>query len=242
VTTLNVNTIKPAGATLNLGESGDSVVFADDVKVNLVKDAGANTLWSSNGSGVLSSVRPGMGGGAKLLNTTTVSNTVTVEYTSAYITSTYKEYVLKFIALHPVNDGASGVIVYVTTDNGTNWSNTNTTSTLYVSSHAENNSEVELALYTSYCFHQSTDAQTILSNIGNDADQCGVGEYHIFNPASSLVKNFYSVTQGVQSNNYTSNQFAAGYYNTTSAINGIRIRMGSGNMQTGKIKLYGIAS
>ena len=37
MTTLNVNTITPAGDTLNLGESGDSVVFADDVKVNTVK-------------------------------------------------------------------------------------------------------------------------------------------------------------------------------------------------------------
>ena len=53
MTTLNVNTIKPAGAALTLGESGDSVVFADDVKVNTVKDVGENTLWVSNGSGVL---------------------------------------------------------------------------------------------------------------------------------------------------------------------------------------------
>ena len=242
MTTLNVNTIKPAGATLTLGESGDSVIFADDVKVNTVKDVGDNTLWISNGSGVLSSVKAGIGGGAKLLNTTVISTTTDVQYTSAYITSAYKEYVLKFIALHPVNDGAAGVNVYVTTDGGTNWENTNTTSTVYVSAHAENNSEVELALYTSYCLHQSTDPQKILSNIGNAADECGVGEYHIFNPASALVKNFYAVTQTVQSNNYTSNQYAAGYYNTTSAINGIRIRMGSGDMQEGIIKLYGINS
>ena len=73
MTTLNVNTIKPAGATLTLGESGDSVVFADDVKCNLVKDVGANTLWSSNGSGVLSSVKAGIGGADKLLATTTVT-------------------------------------------------------------------------------------------------------------------------------------------------------------------------
>ena len=66
MTTLNVNTIKPAGATLTIGESGDSVVFADDVKVNTVKDVGDNTLWVSNGSGVLSSVRGGIGGGMKL--------------------------------------------------------------------------------------------------------------------------------------------------------------------------------
>ena len=47
MTTLNVNTITPAGDTLNLGESGDSVVFADDVKVNTVKDAGNGYKYAS---------------------------------------------------------------------------------------------------------------------------------------------------------------------------------------------------
>ena len=40
MTTLNVNTIKPAGSTLNIGESGDTLVIADDVKVNTINDAG----------------------------------------------------------------------------------------------------------------------------------------------------------------------------------------------------------
>ena len=102
MTTLNVNTIKPAGSTLNLGESGDSVVLADDVKVNLVKDVGAYTLWSSNGSGVISSPRAGIGGADKLLATTTVSSAVAnISFTSG-IDSTYKEYVFRFITSIPV--------------------------------------------------------------------------------------------------------------------------------------------
>ena len=51
MTTLNVNTITPSGSTLTLGAAGDTVVVADDVKVNTVKDAGGNTLWVSDGSG-----------------------------------------------------------------------------------------------------------------------------------------------------------------------------------------------
>ena len=53
VTTLNVNTIEPAGSTLTIGASGDTVVATDSVNVNTVKDAGGNTLWVSNGSGTL---------------------------------------------------------------------------------------------------------------------------------------------------------------------------------------------
>ena len=35
MTTLNANTIKPAGSTLTLGASGDTIVANDDVKVKV---------------------------------------------------------------------------------------------------------------------------------------------------------------------------------------------------------------
>ena len=38
------------------------------LKSTLVKDVGDNTLWVSNGSGVLSSVRAGIGGADRLGN------------------------------------------------------------------------------------------------------------------------------------------------------------------------------
>ena len=40
VTTLNVNTIEPAGNSLTLGASGDTIVATDSVNVNTVKDLG----------------------------------------------------------------------------------------------------------------------------------------------------------------------------------------------------------
>ena len=178
----------------------------------------------------------------KLLSRQVAANQEGV-YFLTQITDEYQEYVVKWISLHPVNDGAGGVTLYVSTDGGTNWSNTNITSTFYVGSHAENNSEVEFAMYTSYCQHQGSDGQTIQSNIGNADKECGSGEYHLYNPASTTyVKNFWSVGNAWQSNNYVSNAFCAGYYNTTSAINAIRFRMGSGNIQHGIVKLYGIAT
>ena len=54
VTTLNVNTIEPAGATLTIGADGDSVVVGgNDIRANTYKDAGGNTLFTSNGSCLL---------------------------------------------------------------------------------------------------------------------------------------------------------------------------------------------
>ena len=85
MTTLNVNTITPSGSTLTLGASGDTIVVTDDVKVNTVKDAGGNTLWVSDGSGTLSSVKPTVGGVDKLLSTQTVSAQAAVSLSLIHI-------------------------------------------------------------------------------------------------------------------------------------------------------------
>ena len=60
---LRVATIEPEGATttLTLGASGDTVTSsADSIKANTFKDAGGNTLWTSDGAGTLSSVNIGL--------------------------------------------------------------------------------------------------------------------------------------------------------------------------------------
>ena len=81
MTTINVNTIAPAGSTLTVGDSGDTIV-APEVKGNTVKDAGGNTLWVSNGSGTLSSVSSGMGGALNLISPQTASNSASLSFTS----------------------------------------------------------------------------------------------------------------------------------------------------------------
>ena len=60
--TLRAKTIEPAtGSTLTLGASGDTVtVSSDSIKVNTFKDAGGNTLFTSDGAGTLSSVNSGL--------------------------------------------------------------------------------------------------------------------------------------------------------------------------------------
>ena len=127
MTTLNVNTITPAGSTLTLGESGDTVVVTDDVKVNTVKDAGGNTLWVSNGSGVLSSVS-GFGDALKLLSTQTASSSASISFTSG-IDATYKEYIFKFINIHAgTND--TKFEFQVSTDGGSSYGQ-NITSTSF---------------------------------------------------------------------------------------------------------------
>ena len=52
------------GTTVTLGAAGDAVtVAASALKTNTVKDAGGNTLFTSNGSGTFSSVNSAFKGG-----------------------------------------------------------------------------------------------------------------------------------------------------------------------------------
>ena len=48
------------------------------------------------------------------------------------------------------------------------------------------------------------------------------------------------IPNGGYNSNGMLDSYASGYGNTTSAIDGVRFQMSSGNIDSGKIKLYGI--
>jgi len=65
---------------------------------------------------------------------------------------------------------------------------------------------------------------------------------HLFEPSSTtFVKHFIWEVPSYASSNAMNIQYGAGYANTTSAINAIQFTMGSGNIDSGVIKLYGIS-
>ena len=94
---LRVGTIEPqSGTNLNLGASGDTVtVSSDSIKANTFKDAGGNTLWTSNGSGTVTSVNSGFAGGMVFISSQTASGSATLSFTTG-IDSTYNEYIFFF--------------------------------------------------------------------------------------------------------------------------------------------------
>jgi hypothetical protein len=240
MTTLKVNAIEPEGATTNLtvGMTGQNVVIGGSggIKANTFKDAGGNTLWTSNGSGVLSSVS-GFGGAQVLISSQTASNSASLSFTSG-LTSTYKEYVFEFININPATDGQHfGFQVNASGESGYNET---ITSTFFRAYNFENDAARALDYLTATDQAQGTAAQQLFTSAGNDADKCVAGELHLFNPASTTyVKNFYATTNGCQDGAVTQNEFAAGYINVTAAITAIQFAMSSGNFD-GKIKMYGV--
>jgi len=238
VTQLNVNAIEPAGATLTIGESGDTVKANDSVNVNTVKDAGGNTIWVSNGSGVLSSVNSAFGDALVLLSTQTASGDSEIDFTSD-IDSTYKEYVFKFINIHPETDAVFWRW-QASTDSGSNY-DTTCTSTTFRAYHNENDSAYALEYFVSADAAQSTSMINLAGNIGNDNDQNLSGEAYLFNPSSTTyVKHWYFRGQFCEYGDYSMEYYSAGYFNTTSAIDAIRFNMSSGNTDDGVIQMWGL--
>jgi len=239
VTTLNVNTIEPAGNTLTVGASGDTVVLADDVKANTYKDAGGNTLFVSNGSGVLSSVNTGFGDALKLLSTQTASNSASISFTSG-IDSTYKEYIFKFYNINPATDEAT-FRFQVNAIDGADYNDSAITSTAIRAYHFENDGNADMDNDPGADQAQGTAFQQLCEDVGNGADESCAGELHLFNPASTVyVKHFMATVNSLQYEDRSYIHHVAGYINDTTAIDDIQFKMSSGNFD-GTIKMYGVA-
>ena len=153
---------------------------------------------------------------------------------------TYKEYVFTFKNIHPQTDSVDFQF-NLSTDTGSNYNVTKTTTT-FQTYHNEADSFTNLSYGDAFDLAQSTDYQMITDNVGNDNDQNVVGYLQLFNPSSdTFVKHFICKSQSVTQNDISFNLNIAGYGNTTSAVDGIRFQMSSGNIDAGDICLYGIA-
>ena len=234
--TIKINALETGAATLDVGEAGQNVIIgADSIKNNVVKDAGGNAIFTSDGSGVLSGLNAAFGSASTLVSTTTASNTASVTYT---LTNTYNEYIFECISINPVTDNVA--LQFQVSSDGTNYDKT-ITSTFYVAYTTETGSPTGFVYDTGWDQAQGTGFQTIFKEVGNDADQACTVIMHLFNPSSTTyIKNFFARGVGSLYHDYVQDQYAAGYINDTTAMTSIRFKMSSGNINAGKIKMYGI--
>jgi len=238
-------TIEPEGATttLTLGDASDTVTFAStEVRANTFKDTGGNTLWTSDGSGTLSSVNSGLaGGGWTLISTTTATNLALIEIT-ANIDSTYDEYAFVFTDVNPATD-QTYFSFQGSTDGGSNY-NTNMTTTFYRGYWPEGatgglnyitGADSGASPWTSYQWLCDNNQQ------GNGADECMAGILHLYSPSSTAFAKKFLVTTVVYSfDNIAANNYLSGYFNTTSAINALAFKQSSGNVDA-VIQMYGVS-
>ena len=158
---------------------------------------------------------------------------------SVVLDNTYPIYVFKYINIHPATDSVYFNVNF-STDSGSNYNVTKTT-TIFIGFHKEDNSTAVLQYQTGDDLAQSTSDAILSVLVGNGNDESTSGELILFNPSSTtFVKHFISKSNDYERNNASSNTFASGYGNTSSAIDGVRFKFSSGNIDSGTIKLYGI--
>ena len=177
------------------------------------------------------------------IKTLTASSSGTLSFVhgsaNVVLDGTYKEYIFKFINIHPQGD-VEDLQFNLSIDGGSNY-NVTKTSTAFKAWHWEDDSETSLYYDTARDLAQSTAFKVIGNALGSDADQGTSGTLHLFNPSSTVfVKHWCSRLHMHHSNNGAYDYFTSGYGNTTSAINSVQFKMANLNIDEGIIKLYGV--
>tara|TARA_Y100000310_G_scaffold207977_1_gene208485 strand:+ start:535 stop:1284 length:750 start_codon:yes stop_codon:yes gene_type:complete len=245
---LRVDTIEPEGATTNLavGETGGNIdVAGNDIRANVLQDSGGNAIFTSDGSGNLSGVNAGFGSDMSLLLTTTVSTPVQyLTFSSTYITSTYKEYWIKFYNIHPVSN-AQDFRMEVSADNGTDlYNGVNIVSVYHLSTHDNSNSQDVLIQDTYGAKRNATGVQVLIRQQGNGTLSGGgkmscCGDFHLYNPGGTTMKKMFW-SRMHRGDDYAQDIWAEGTFNQVGAVNALRFGFASGNIDHGIAKLYGI--
>ena len=247
--TLYVDTIEPqSGTSLTIGESGQNTLLAgNDIRANVLQDAGGNAILTSNGSGTLSGVNSGFGSAMSLLNTTTISSAVgSVSFGSSLITSTYKTYIVTFHSVH-FTTADSDFLMQGSIDNGSNYNVSTTTTTWrgYGKSDGANPNANGWQDQPAWDVNNSTSYFVVAADC-NPTSSAVNGRYILFDPASTTYyKPFWAdivTTLNSGDNNVMWFRMGGHFQVANSAINAISFKFDSpaANIDARIFKLLGI--
>jgi hypothetical protein len=176
------------------------------------------------------------GGALNLISTQTASASASLEFS---LDDSYDSYVFKFININPSLNGYRFEF-QGSTNGGSSYGVTMTT-TQFLARHNENDAATNLVYAAGADIAQGTSYQGLSNDLNNGSDESCSGHLILFNPSSSTyVKHFTSRASSVHTTPASDDVFSAGYFNTTSPINAIQFRIGSGNFD-GIIKMYGVS-
>jgi hypothetical protein len=170
-----------------------------------------------------------------LVSSATASGSANIEFTLG----NYKEYQFYFVNMHG-SITEKDFSFQFSTDNGSTYGVT-ITSTMFRALHDEADTDTSLGYTVAYDLAQSTSFQVFSGDIKADADSSMSGSLTLFNPSSSsYVKHFIGNNNAVWYADYSIQTFVAGYANSVSPLTNIKFQMDSGNIDSGKILMFGI--
>ena len=185
-------------------------------------------------------------GAMVLIKSITASSDSTISFVNGssdvVLDSTYKTYIFKYISIHPSASNPEFQVSF--RDGGSSYDATKQTT--YFNSYQNEDhgvdSNVAVGYNSNQDLNQDTGFQTIIEDLGNDNDQTGSGELYLFNPSSTtFIKHFFGRSANAHGSDYAQDIYYGGYCNVTAAIDAVQFKFSSGNIDSGVIKLYGIA-
>jgi hypothetical protein len=176
--------------------------------------------------------------GLTYLSSQTASASSSLSFTSG-IDSTYDAYEFHFVNIHPSN--AYPTFGFQVNAVGQTGFNETITSTGIWAYHRENGFAYGLQSGGS-TQAQGTAYQGLALVQTNDTSESASGILRLYAPSSTTyVKHFQSDFNNIYAFDYCSRLLVAGYINTTSAIDEIDFKFASGNIDAGKIHMYGVS-
>lgn len=175
-------------------------------------------------------------GTAVLLSTAIASSSASLSFT---LPTAYKQVKFGFYNIAPATDQVD--FSFQVNASGQTGYNETITSTYFLAHNNEAGSDPTISYVTTLDQAQGNAYDKISSGSGNAADKNLAGEMILFNPQSTTyVKHFQTTSNTNTFHDYHFSGRSAGYINVTAAITSIDFKMSSGNISTGKIKMWGI--
>jgi hypothetical protein len=203
---------------------GSSPGYGTNGQVLTSAGTGSAPTWAAPATGAMA-----------LLATGTASNSATLDFTG--ISSTYDLYFIEVVEI--VGASASYLRMLTSSNNGSSYDSSGYTyqSFGYTSNSGTWTSDFDAAAtWLQFWNNNCNNISTTASNSGLSATA------YLMSPASSAYTKFQA--QAVWFSSSSANSYAniTGGRMSTSPVNAIRFLMASGNIASGKIRLYGIAN
>ena len=182
----------------------------------------------------------GFGGSLNLLATNTITSGVSSSSFTSGINSTYRTYLFKWINIHPATNNVEWTLNF---RDGSSAFDATKTTTSFLVNHTEAGGGASISYSTGLDLAQSTSYLSLNENTyGTDADASLCGEMFLFSPSdTTFVKHFIIRNTHMATNPGSRQDYSAGYCNVTDAVDGVDFKFSSGNIDSGIIKMYGIA-
>ena len=172
------------------------------------------------------------------LSTQTASSSSSLNFTSG-IDSTYDAYEFHLVDMHPATNSGS-IAFQVDTGTNTNYNQTITSSFFRAKNH-ESGGSTEVVSVGGEDQAQGVAYQPLCNEVGDGNDESASGVFTLYAPSSTTyVKHFVSRMNEYHESNITMDTFCAGYVNTTTALTRVSFKFDNGNIDAGKIHMYGV--